>query len=131
MSLEKINPVRCGHVNVLNNGSYVHISFLRGPFDHEYRQRWSGEIFQIYQRFSRDGLYVYWLHDLAGEKVTGSFYREELLQVMDDPDTLYKIEKVLKKKVGPDRRLRYYVKWLNWDSRFNSWVSADDVVKVQ
>ena len=131
VSLVKISPVRIGHVNVLQTGSYVRISFLRGPFDREYRQKWSSEIFQIYQRFARDGVYVYWLRDLAGEKLTGSFYREELLQVMDDPETLYKIEKVLKKKLGPDGRLRYYVKWLNWDNRFNSWVFADDVVQVR
>ena len=130
VSMEKIKPVRLGYVNVLKPGLFVHISFLRGPFDREYRQKWSSEIFQIYQRFARDGILVYMLRDLSGEKLSGSFYREELQEVKNVTENLYKIEKILRKKKESSGKYKYFVKWLNWDRKFNSWVNEDDVMDL-
>lgn len=131
VSVDKLKPQRKGYTNVLHVGTYVRISFHRGPFDREYRQKWSGEIFQVYQAFSRDGVLVYYLRDMVGEKLQGSFYREELLEVKNNPEALYKIEKILKRKRSPGGEKMYFVKWLNWDRRFNSWIREQDMVRLK
>ena len=48
---------------------------------------------------------------------------------MTDTD-LWKVENVLKTK-GKGRNKQYFVKWLHWPSKFNSWVKATDVHDIQ
>ena len=38
----------------------------------------------------------------------------------------YKIKKILKTK-GKGNNKQYFVKWLHWSKKFNSWISARDV----
>jgi hypothetical protein len=112
------------------NGSFVRISFYKHVFSREYRQKWSSELFQIYQRQMRDGILVYWLRDLSGENLQGSFYREELQPASYSTDTVYKIEKVLRTKRDRSGKKLMYVKWLNWGPKFNSWISEDNVQEI-
>jgi transposase InsO family protein len=116
--------------NLLPVGSYVRISFYRHVFSREYRQKWSSELFQIYKRQMRDGIVVYFLRDLSGEDLRGSFYREELQPATYSPDTVYKIEKILRYKRNKAGKKLMYVKWLNWGPKFNSWISEDDVSQL-
>jgi hypothetical protein len=113
--------------SLLKSGEYVRISFLRHPFSREYREKWSTEIFQIYKSYMRDGIVVYLIRDLSGEDIIGSFYRNELQEVDIDKDTLYKIEKIIKSKKLRNGKKMFYVKWLNWGEKFNSWVHEEDV----
>ena len=117
-------------LSLLKEGDYVRISFLRGTFAREYRQKWSSEVFQIFRRGMRDGIVVYWLRDLSGDEVLGSFYREEIEPVKYSLDNIYKIEKILRRKHDKAGKLMYYVKWLNWDKKFNSWISRDQAEEL-
>ena len=114
----------------LNEGDYVRVSFLRGVFDREYRQKWSSEIYQVYKRRMRDGVMVYWLRDLGGEELKGTFYRQELELANYDAEGIYKIEKIIRQKKEKDGRVKYFVKWLNWPDKFNSWVYKDQIEKI-
>lgn len=76
------------------------------------------EIFEVNQILKRKPL-LYKLADFQGEQIKGSFYSFELVKVKEN--TTYKIEKVLKIRKTPSGA-KYYVKWLNWPSKFNSWV---------
>jgi hypothetical protein len=38
----------------------------------------------------------------------------------------WKIEKILKTK-GTGNNKHYFIKWLHWPKKFNSWISARDV----
>ena len=68
---------------------------------------------------------TYEVEDYAGERVKGSFYRQELQRVKK-PST-YRVEEVLQtRKVGG--RKPYYVKWLGYPESFNSWVNEEDMV---
>jgi hypothetical protein len=118
------------NISILNVGSYVRISFYKHAFSREYRQKWSSELFQIFKRQMRDGIMVYWLRDLGGEKLQGSFYREELQPATFSPDTVYKIEKIIRKKKGKSGKTFLYVKWLNWGPKYNSWISEDDLKDI-
>ena len=42
------------------------------------------------------------------------------------PEKKWKIEKIVKTR-GKGRNKQYFVKWLHWPKKFNSWISARDV----
>ena len=103
-------------------GEKVRVSFLREPFSREYHQKWSGEIFTVRKRFIRKGLPIYRLKDYSGDDIEGTFYETQLQKVIFDKDKLFKIEKVLKTK-GRGRNKKYFVRWLHWPKKYDSWVS--------
>lgn len=107
-------------------GDKVRITYIRNPFTREYDEKWSGEIFKISQRILRGGLPVYRVVDFNDEEIKGTFYQSELQKVDVRDDDLWKIEKVINTR-GKGRNKQYFVKWLNWPKKFNSWISAGDV----
>lgn len=107
-------------------GDKVRISYIRNPFTREYDEKWTGEIFKISQKILRGGLPVYRLKDFHDEEIKGTFYQSELQKVDVANDDLWKIETILKTK-GSGGNKRYFVKWLNWPKKFNSWIFARDV----
>ena len=66
---------------------------------------------------------------MAGDMIIGSFYNEELQEAYVTDDTVYKIEKVLKKRTYRGVK-QVYVKWLYYPGKFNSWVDASSVEKI-
>ena len=69
------------------------------------------------------------LADMSGDVITGTFYNEELQKPYVTDDTIYKIEKVLKKRTYRGTK-QVYVKWLYYPRKFNSWVDASSVEKI-
>lgn len=74
----------------------VRISRLRGAFDHEYDEQWSGQHFVVKSRGFKHGIPIYELQDINGEDLKGSFYQEEVQKVTITDDTLLRIEKIIK-----------------------------------
>lgn len=107
-------------------GDYVRLIHLRNPFSREYNERWTGEIFVISQRILRGGLPVYRVQDFDKDEIKGTFYQSELQKVDVKDDDLWKVEKVLKTR-GKGRNKQYFVKWLHYPKKFNSWINASDV----
>jgi hypothetical protein len=112
----KILPVRWK----FDKGDKVRISRARRTFRKGYLPSWTEEIFKIVERVPTDPP-TYKISDYDGEVVEGKFYEPELQRVIKIDDT-YKVETVLKtrKRAG---RLEYYVKWLGYPAKFNSWTS--------
>ena len=74
----------------------VRVRHLEGAFTRAYDQTYSGEIFQIYNRYYRGNLPVYRLKDLQGEEVKGTWYSSELLPLEIDLNKMsFKIDKIL------------------------------------
>lgn len=110
-------------------GEMVRLSHIKAVFDREYDQRWTGEIFKITSRAIRAGLGIYTLEDMLSEPLTGSFYQSELQRVHIDPEKLYKVDKVLKKrKVKGEKQV--FVSWLHWPNKFNSWIPETEIVDL-
>ena len=65
---------------------------------------------------------VYKLRDLAGEKIKGTFYKQELKKISVDPNARYEVEAVLAEKRG-----KVLVKYLGWPSKFNEWLPKKNV----
>jgi hypothetical protein len=104
-------------------GDHVRISYLRNVFSREYDQKWSGEIFLVSERRLRGGIPVYRLKDYLNEEIKGSFYQSELQKVDVREKDEFKVEKILKTR-GQGRNKQFFVKWLHWPSKFNSWISS-------
>ena len=104
-------------------GDKVRISLLKNTFEKGYTSNWSEEIFLIYDMKSSN-VHYYFLKDLNGGKLDGSFYQQELLKTNMKEDGLYIIEEIIK-KVGN----KYLVKWRGYDNSFNSYVSENDIAK--
>ncbi|XP_062619356.1 uncharacterized protein LOC134280919 [Saccostrea cucullata] len=126
LSREEISRKQSKRPYKFKVGDKVRISKISSIFDREYDQKWSGEIFIVFRRFLRNGIPVYKLKDYNDEAITGTFYQPELQKVdVRDEDT-FKIEKILKTRGrGPNKQ--YFVKWLHWPKKFNSWINADDM----
>ena len=111
-------------------GQFVKLFRKKGAFTKGYAQNVTKEYFEIYhidQKLSKDR---YYLKDLAGDKVLGSFYEEYLVAFQPPTDgVVFKIDpnhKELKRK-----NIRgvphIFVKWLGWPKKFNQWVPVNDV----
>ena len=104
-------------------GDKVRISLLKNTFEKGYTSNWSEQIYVIYD-IKSSNVHYYYLKDLNGEKLDGTFYQEELLKTNIKEHDLYIIEKIIK-KVGN----KYLVKWRGYDDTFNSYVNENDIVK--
>lgn len=55
-------------------GDCVCISYLWNIFICEYDEKWLGEIFVIFERYLRGGLFIYRFKDYLDEEIKGIFY---------------------------------------------------------
>lgn len=107
-------------------GDYVRISHLKYPFQKDYQEKWTEEVFKIQSRFVRQGISVYKLKDFLNDSITGSFYQAELQKVNKEKDEIWRIDKVLKKrKRGGKTEL--YVSWTGWPRKFQSWIPESEL----
>ena len=102
-------------------GDKVRVSLLKNTFEKSYTSNWSEEIFVI-DDIKTSNVHYYFLKDLQGDKIDGSFYEQELLKTKQND--LYIIEKIIKKVKN-----KYLVKWKNYPDKFNSYVNQNDIVK--
>lgn len=103
-----------------NVGDYVRLSKYKHVFEKGYTPNWTTEIFRIRKILYTDPI-TYLLVDFEGKEIEGGVYAEEL-QLVKQPD-VYLVEKILKR-----RNNQVFVKWLGFDSKFNSWVDKNDVL---
>ena len=103
------------------------ISKAKKAFRKGYLPNWSNEIFKVVTRFRRVNP-VYEIEDLNGDKVRGKFYNEELVKTAMPDD--FQIEKIIRKKKERNRRTKYLVKWVGYDTSFNSWVDQTQMRKL-
>ena len=104
----------------LTIGDKVRIVKGKREFKKGYLPSWTEEIFTVIARYPTDPP-VYEIEDYDSEKVHGKFYDFELQKVVK-ADDIYKVEKVLKKRKTKGKT-EYFVKWIGYPEKFNSWVS--------
>ena len=112
-------------------GDTVRVAFNKTKFSREYDQKWSDQLYIISKRYRRDGIPVYKLMNFDGrDEVDGTFYTEEIQKVRITPETMYKIERVIK-KTTQDGKTMALVKWLGWESKYNSYIPVGDLKKFR
>ena len=101
---------------------YVRISFIKHQFRRAYQDQYTTEVFEVNNRFLKQGIPMYRLKDLNGIEIKGTFYTCEL-QGVDNTKNIWYIEKILKtKKVRG--KIKYFVRWEGFGKAFDSWVDA-------
>ena len=108
-------------------GDQVRISKMKRTFEKGYLPNFSKEIFTVSQQIPRHPP-VYKLKDYDQEKLSGTFYNEELQKVIKEDD-VYEVEKILKSR-GKGKNREVFVKWLGYPAKFNSWIPASEVKDI-
>ena len=103
-------------------GDRVKLLAEKKPFDREYSEKYTTEVFTIIDRNVKDGVPMYTIKDELNDPIIGKFYEKELLKVIVPEDKTYKIEKVLRKRKRNGRE-EYFVKFKGWPTKFNAWVN--------
>ena len=103
----------------LKPGDRVRISKARKTFRKGYIGNWSEELFTISRELKTSPV-TYMLKDDHGEELEGSFYRQEIQKVQDK--TVFRIERVLDRRLGSDGAVEVKVKWYGYPDTFNSWI---------
>ncbi|VDI00388.1 uncharacterized protein [Mytilus edulis] len=106
----------------------VRLTFKSHPFQRGYLQKWTEEIFKISRRYFRQNLSLYKVVDLQNDEIEGTFQDSEVQKVRKDGDTIWKIEKVVKRRQKNGVK-QVLVRWLGYPKKFDSWVPALDIQK--
>ena len=107
-------------------GDLVRISFTKALFRRAYQEQYTAEVFRVSGRLLKQGIPMFRLKDLKDEDVKGFFYANELQKVDKDENSLWFIERILKRRKRK-KKTEFLVKWQGFPDTFNSWVDADDV----
>ena len=110
---------------IFNVGDNVRISVHKGRFEKGANANWSEEIFKVTEIKTYTRPITYQLEDLTGEEVEGAFYNEQLQKT---DQSIYRIDKVLRKRRKADGTREIFVRWCGWPDKFNEWIS-DDVIR--
>lgn len=106
----------------LKVGNYVRITKSKGVFDKGFMAGWSGEIFRVKSIAQRNPI-VYYLEDLAGEEIEGTFYEMEVQRVNFDESAERVIEKIIKQRTK-NKTVQYLVKFRSYPDSFNTWLDS-------
>ena len=101
-------------------GDRVRTSKYKNIFAKGYTPNWSEEVFVI-KKVKNTVPWTYFINDLNGEEITGTFYEKELQKANQEE---FRIEKVIKRKGD-----KIYVKWKGYDNSFNSWIDKASLVQ--
>lgn len=119
---DKVKKPRQKKKSKFQIGDRVRLSKVKGLFEKGYKPNWSEEIFTIHSINRKYLPLTYRVSDSNGEVIEGSFYFYEL-QLVDDSEHIYTIEKVLRTK-GKGKLKQYLVKWLGYKTP--SWIKDSD-----
>ena len=91
------------------------------PFRKGYLPGWTEEVFVV-RRVVPGSVPTYKVEEFDGTLVQGTFYEPELQRVTVDDDTLWRIEKLLKRRGD-----QWYVQWKGWPRKYDSWIRQQDL----
>lgn len=128
------NHVKCKQIKdqkrkktSLNNGDYVRTSKIKDNFEKGYLPNYTDEIFKISRKTNRKPP-VFNLVDYKDDEIRGIFYSDELQKVKNSDKNLYRIEEILDRRVNRGRN-EILVRWKNFNSKHDSWISEKDLIE--
>lgn len=109
---------------VFKVGDQVRMCVIKNIFEKGYFRKWTEEIFEV--NGIRDTIPItYTVKALNGEKIKGSFYKQQLQK---STQTVFSIEKVIGKPRVRKGVREVRVKWVGYGSEYNDWIPEKDVV---
>lgn len=109
-------------------GDKVRISKVKSVFAKGYLPNWTEEIFTVESINRKTSPIMYKLKDYQDNIIEGSFYRQEIEDVIHDDDD-YVVEKVIRTQRRGNEQW-CLVKWAGYPSSMNSWVRKSDIVTL-
>jgi hypothetical protein len=108
----------------------VRISKQMSKFDKSSIQNYSTEIFKIIKVIRRKPRPVYELEDLNKTPIDGQFYQEGLVHVRISKRTVYKIDKIVSRRVR-NGISEVLVHWRGYPVSFDSWIAESSLKKLK
>lgn len=109
-------------------GDYVRITKDKNVFGKGFTPNFTEELFRIKSVALRTPV-VYYIEDLDGEEISGTFYEPELQKVIYDEGAAQAIEKIIKQR-RRGKSVQYFVKFRGYPNKFNSWVNSSAIVPI-
>ena len=111
-------------------GDLVRISRINMIFDRSYDEHFTREIFKVRSRFRMQAIPMYRIKDFLNEPIKGNFYESELQKVDKDENTLWFIEKKIRKRKR-NGQIQWFVKFEGWSDKYNQWIDEKDITEHQ
>lgn len=108
-------------------GDFVRVSKNESTFSKGFLVNFSDEIYIVTHHNKLREIQTFRLRTLDGEVVDGSWYLEELQKVAKTDETIYRIDKVLKKRIRNKKR-ELFVSWRGHNKTHNSWILESDLI---
>ena len=103
----------------LKVGDKVRLQKKHRPLKKGYLPGWTEEVFSV-SVIKKGPLPLYKVVEWDGTPIKGTFYEQDLQKVVVDDQTLFRVEKVLKRKKG-----QVLVRWKGWPSKYDSWIPSN------
>ena len=100
---------------------------MKGTFEMRYIPKWSEEHF-LDECDKSTPRRVFKMTDKGGEEIKGSWYPEEVQEIIKNRDL---IEKVIRKRTTSKGEKELLVKWKGWPAKFNTRVPESDLDRIQ
>ena len=111
-------------------GNLVRLPHLKRPFQRDYQEKWSEEVFVIKTRRFRSGIPIYKVEDFSNDSVQGTFYEHELQRVNKNKDDLWRVDDVIKKRKRKGKE-EWFVSFIGWPKKFNMWLPKDNIIAYE
>lgn len=122
---EKVIFSRPNHKPKFKVGDVVRLRIYHPTFNKGHRETFTAEMFKIKEVVTNLPIVQYIVHTYnEQETIRGRFYESELQLCTGE---VFKVEKILKRRMGPNSKVQFYVKWLNFGPEYNSWINEDDI----
>lgn len=106
-------------------GDTVRYKYDAKPFDKMYRQRYTDIVYKVLKVIPKLNKYQYEL-EYRGNVLKRRFYPEELQKVKIDQNTLWPIEKIVRRRVV-NNRTEVLIKWRGHYAEDNSWIPLESI----
>lgn len=106
-------------------GTYVRVSKPNNIYAKGYLPNYSDEIYKIF-KVIRGKRNTYKLHDLMNEEIDGSYYEEEIQEVVYNEESIFRIKSILATRNNNGRK-ESLVEWKGWPAKFNSWIPSRSI----
>ena len=108
----------------LRVGDKVRLQKKHRPFKKGYLPGWTEEVFSV-ARVKVGPPPQYKVVEWDGTPIKGTFYEQDLQKVVISDDTLFRVEKVVKRKKG-----YVLVQWKGWPRKYDSWIPTHGATKA-
>ena len=108
-------------------GDLVRISRVKEIFEKGFHDNFSRAVYKVVKVLETQPI-TYNLTEFDNTPLDGGFYEQEL-QKTDKPD-FYEIEKIIKDRKFKKKK-QYFVKWLGWETKYNTWIDEAELKDIQ